>query len=333
MLMFSLESFVPHSADFFEAARLYQRVWGRGSNTEVHSSTLEFFQKQALHPDWRAVLARDHQSIPMGFAFGSSAIPGQWWRDQVALHVSHTDVLEDCWCLVEIAVLRSHRQRGAASAMLEFLTKDLPHARAALSTQVSNAAAKAFYAKRGWHTLVPSMVFAPGQEPYTILGRSLNRASDHGMRVRAGGFIWRENHGRLEVLLMQRFKLGRGEYFVIPGGSVEQTETFEQGATRELLEETNVRFNLERKLYESINPQSGRVAHYFRARWLEGEPGLQPGCPESSERQSPDNRYAPTWIPFDRIAQIPLYPTAIRDRLAVDLRSENAQPIRVEEFD
>jgi 8-oxo-dGTP pyrophosphatase MutT (NUDIX family)/GNAT superfamily N-acetyltransferase len=333
MPMFSLESFVPHSADFFEAARLYQRVWGKGSGAEVHSNTLEFFHKQALQPDWRAVLAKDHQGIPIGFALGSSAAPGQWWRDQVALHISNTDVLKDCWCLAEIGVLRAHRQRGVASAMLEYLTRDLPHARAALSTQVSNAAARAFYAKHGWHTLVSSMIFAASHEPYTILGRELKRTSDHGMRTRAGGFIWREHQKRLEVLLMRRFKLDRGEYFVIPGGSLERAETPEQGAVRELLEETNVQFSLERKLYESINPLSKRVAHYFQARWLEGEPCLQPGCPELTERQNPDNRYAPTWIPFDRIAQIPLYPTAIRDRLEADLRTAHAQPIRVEEFD
>jgi ADP-ribose pyrophosphatase YjhB (NUDIX family)/GNAT superfamily N-acetyltransferase len=330
--MFTLESFVPNSADFFEAARLYQRVWGKGG-AELHANTLEFFETQARHPDWRAVLARDHQGSPAGFAFGSRAAPGQWWRDQVALNISDPSVLDNCWCLVEIGVLKAHRQRGIASSMLEFLIRDLPHARAALSTQLSNTAARAFYAKHGWHALVQSMIFASGQEPYTILGRTLNRSSDHGVRTRAGGFIWREYNGRHEVLLMQRFKLDRGEYFVIPGGSVERAETPEEGATRELLEETNVSFTLEHKLYESINPQSGRVAHYFRARWLEGEPCLQPGCPEVLERQNPDNRYLPAWIPFDRIGQIPLYPTAIRDRLEVDLRTLVSSPIRVEEHD
>jgi 8-oxo-dGTP diphosphatase len=138
-------------------------------------------------------------------------------------------------------------------------------------------------------------------------------------RARAGGFVLRVRNGELEVLLMSRFKLERGEYFVVPGGSVEEHETLECAATRELEEETGVRFHLERKLYESVNPRSGRVGHYYLARWQDGEPQLHAASPEALERQNDHNRYQPTWVTALSVCDLPLYPSVIRHRLCRDL--------------
>ena len=103
-------------------------------------------------------------------------------------------------------------------------------------------------------------------------------------RRRAGGFILRERDGTLEVLLMRRYRVERGEYFVIPGGSVEDGEDVAEAAVRELREETSLEFKLETLLYQSLNPRSGRVGHYFLARWTDGQPEL--GGPER-ERAKP----------------------------------------------
>jgi 8-oxo-dGTP diphosphatase len=138
-------------------------------------------------------------------------------------------------------------------------------------------------------------------------------------RARAGGFVLRERDGQLEVLLMARFKLERGAYFVVPGGSVEEHETLESAAARELEEETGVQFHLERKLYESVNPRSGRVGHYYLARWQSGEPQLHTSSPEALERQSEHNRYQPTWVEARTLCDLPLYPSVIRHRLCHDL--------------
>jgi ADP-ribose pyrophosphatase YjhB (NUDIX family) len=160
------------------------------------------------------------------------------------------------------------------------------------------------------------------------------RTSSHGERTRAGGFILRVHEGRLEVLLMRRFKPERGEYFVVPGGSVEDAERFEDAAKRELEEETGVQFTLERQLYESVNPLSGRVGHYFVARWNSGEPQLHHASPEARERQTAQNRYAPTWVAADIVCELPLYPTVIRARLCRDLlEGLPDELIRLEETD
>jgi 8-oxo-dGTP diphosphatase len=160
------------------------------------------------------------------------------------------------------------------------------------------------------------------------------RSSTHGERTRAGGFIHRRKDGQLEVLLMRRFKPERGEYWVIPGGSVEDGESVEAAAGRELEEETGVNFLLQGKLYESVNPSSGRVAHYFAALWQHGEPRLQADSPEAAERNELTNRYTPTWVQAEAVCALPLFPTIIRDRLCHDLqRGMPKETLRLEETD
>lgn len=151
-------------------------------------------------------------------------------------------------------------------------------------------------------------------------------------RNRAGGFIVREGAtDQLEVLLMRRYRVERGEYYVVPGGSVEDGEDIPQAAERELREETNVSFALEGLLYQSRNPRSGRVGHYFLARWLGGEPHL--GDSPERERSNPVNVYAPTWVLISEVREIPLFPSAIRERLESDLTRVPEQPIDLEETD
>ncbi len=155
-------------------------------------------------------------------------------------------------------------------------------------------------------------------------------------RNRAGGFIVREGqNAELEVLLMRRYRVERGEYFVVPGGSVEEGEDILQAAERELREETNVMFHLESLLYQSRNPRSGRVGHYFLARWLSGEPHLGDG-PER-DRSNPVNVYAPTWVLISQVRELPLFPSIIRERLEADIGPDlervHQQPIELEESD
>jgi ADP-ribose pyrophosphatase YjhB (NUDIX family)/GNAT superfamily N-acetyltransferase len=325
-MSFVLEPFYPHTPAFLEVVSVYQCVWG--GDFKPMSSSIEFFLRQTTFPGWRGVLARDETGVVQGFAFGSVVEAGQWWHDRLLGLVN----LSETWCLVELAVLEAARRQGMAQALHDALVAGVQQPRLALSTQVNNTAALAFYAKNGYRTLVGSVIFTPGLVSYTILGKELARVSAHGQRTRAGGFIIRHAPNP-EVLLMQRHKPSRGIYFVIPGGSTEPNENLEQSAARELLEETSLEFSLKQQLYQSYNPSSQRTAYYYLAEYRSGEATLSLNAPERLEKQTTTNLYIPTWVKLEELSRLPLFPSIIRQRLEYDLRHPPLQPVYLEEYD
>jgi ADP-ribose pyrophosphatase YjhB (NUDIX family) len=113
--------------------------------------------------------------------------------------------------------------------------------------------------------------------------------------------------GRL--LLIHRFKHGQ-EYYVFPGGGVEEGESWEDALKREMLEETGLGLVSYRYLYEA--GETPRCV-FYACSLAPGEPVL--GGPEL-EDQTPDNRYILEWVALERIEALPnLYPRTDRTML------------------
>lgn len=116
------------------------------------------------------------------------------------------------------------------------------------------------------------------------------------MRIRAG-VVLVENG---KVALIERHRGGR-HYYVFPGGGVDEGETTEQAAIREMEEETGLQVTLERKLAEIYFGLSEQV--YYLAERLDGKFGT--GTGEEFTDSDPDDPtegvYIPVWMPLEEL--------------------------------
>src|SRR5512142_1126382 len=91
------------------------------------------------------------------------------------------------------------------------------------------------------------------------------------MRIRAG-IVLIQDH---KVALIERYRAGL-DYFVFPGGGVDEGETPEQAAVREAMEELGVEVAIKQKVFEiQFGLKSRQV--YFLTEQVGGEFGTGAG--------------------------------------------------------
>ena len=112
-----------------------------------------------------------------------------------------------------------------------------------------------------------------------------------------------------EVVVIKRFWQGR-DYAVLPGGTVEPGETFEDAAVRELWEESTLRARVDRQLL--AGDHNGREARYFVMTDVEGTPELS--GPELVAH-APDNSFELSWAGADDLPGLGLHPEHLRSDL------------------
>lgn len=118
------------------------------------------------------------------------------------------------------------------------------------------------------------------------------------MRVRAGIILIQDN----KVALIERHRAGL-DYFVFPGGGVNDGESPEQAAIREAMEELGVEVDIQRKVAEvKVGLESRHV--YFLVEQTGGEFGTGVGEEYTgSDPYSPEEGiYVPIWMPIEELA-------------------------------
>ena len=119
------------------------------------------------------------------------------------------------------------------------------------------------------------------------------------MRTRAGIILIEDN----KVALIERHRAGL-DYFVFPGGGVDEGESPEQGAIREAMEELGVQVAIKQEVAEFHFGHSSKQ-FYFLVDRVSGEFGT--GTGEEFTDADPDHPqegiYTPVWMPVDELAQ------------------------------
>ncbi|HEY5728820.1 MAG TPA: NUDIX domain-containing protein [Anaerolineales bacterium] len=127
------------------------------------------------------------------------------------------------------------------------------------------------------------------------------------MRTRAGIVLIENN----KVALIERHRAGL-DYFVFPGGGVDEGETPEQGAVREAMEELGVKVAIKQKVAVIHFDQSTQV--YFLVEQVGGEFGSGSGEEDTdADPDSPEEGiYIPIWMPIDELSwREKIYPESV----------------------
>jgi 8-oxo-dGTP diphosphatase len=137
------------------------------------------------------------------------------------------------------------------------------------------------------------------------------------MRTRAGIVLIKEN----KVALIERHRAGL-DYYVFPGGGVDEGETPEQAAIRETMEELGIEVVIKQKVAEiNLGPKSRQI--YFLVEYVSGKFGTGTGeeFTDSDPNDPDEGVYVPIWMP---IAELPrrtnIYPVDLAKLVVKSVR-------------
>lgn len=148
------------------------------------------------------------------------------------------------------------------------------------------------------------------------------------LRIRAGIVLIQDN----KVALIERHRAGL-DYFVFPGGGVDEGEPPEQAAIREAMEELGVEVAIKQKVAEvKVGLKSRQI--YFLVEQTGGAFGTGVGEEYSdSDPHSPEEGiYIPIWMPIEELTHHQnVYPADVAKLVIKSIRAGWAESAWFEE--
>jgi ribosomal protein S18 acetylase RimI-like enzyme len=144
-----------------EAAGIHRAVTAR-----KHTENEGFACRAALTPDDRLV----------GFGYGYTTRPGQWWHDLVRRALDRETAsawLHDAFELSELHVLPELQRQGIGRRLLTSLASEIPHQAMLLSTPDADTRAFRMYRQMGFVDLTRKYLFPGDSRPFAVLGARL----------------------------------------------------------------------------------------------------------------------------------------------------------------
>jgi GNAT superfamily N-acetyltransferase len=162
-----------------ELADVYRQAFAGPPHNEPPEAADRFRDSLARHaelPGFRAVAAWGHGADLVGFGYGHTSLPGQWWHDRIADTLA-PDLVER-WLdvplvLVVLAVRPRRRREGIGGRLHDLLIESTPHPTAVLSARGDDAGLQRLYHDRGWQEIGRDVLLVPGGDAHVILGRPL----------------------------------------------------------------------------------------------------------------------------------------------------------------
>jgi len=162
----------PVEADIVD---VYREAFGPApyfeGDAEVRRFACDALPRHVDRADFRLVIARD-AGVVVGFAYGYTGEPGQWWHDWVTAELGPSESAEwaeEAFEFVELAVRPSAQGRGTGGRLHDALLLGLDHRTALLSTLDEDTPARRLYRGRGWVSLREDLRVSGAGRPAALL--------------------------------------------------------------------------------------------------------------------------------------------------------------------
>lgn len=163
-----LESRVDEAMAIYVAAMHYPDHAGRARGRAMRG--------QLSYPAFAARAALDPNGVLLGFCYGYTSEPGQWWHDLVRRAISRPVArhwLDAAFELSELHVRPEAQGHGLGQALLTSLGPGLTQHAMLLSTPEGDTRAFRLYRRMGFVDLARKHLFPGDGRPFAVLGRAL----------------------------------------------------------------------------------------------------------------------------------------------------------------
>lgn len=141
------------------------------------------------------------------------------------------------------------------------------------------------------------------------------------MHISARGLI--EIEGKF-ILIHRRKEQEDGimrDYYVLPGGKMEEGETPEETVKREVYEEVGIRVEPIRKMMDYISEYDDSIQKIYICHYVSGKIGSGKG-PEFVDKKNYTGSFEIEQVPKQNLSEMNLVPEEIKDILMEDIRNQ-----------
>ncbi|TLS36956.1 GNAT family N-acetyltransferase [Pseudalkalibacillus caeni] len=173
----TFDTFDQQDTDLEQIGELYCKTFLKeGYTTDDKEAAVSNIKKHAGYKGFYGVKGKDTKERIVGFAYGYSSFPDQFYRQKIAAQLTEEQIkhwLSNCFEFVEIAVDPSYKRLGIASRLHDELLSQADHRTSVLTTGTSNNPAIKFYQKKGWMLIKMNAPVLSIESPQIIMGKEL----------------------------------------------------------------------------------------------------------------------------------------------------------------
>ncbi|MFD1851527.1 GNAT family N-acetyltransferase [Oceanobacillus bengalensis] len=170
--------FYCNDSDMDEIAELYCKTFlAKDYSRKEKQLAIQNITKHANYKGFKGLKAKDGKGNIVGFSYGYTSVPEQFYRQKIAEQLSETECktwLYNSFEFVELAVSPYFRRLGIASKLHDMLIENIDHRTTVLTTRIDNNPAINLYRKKGWKLIKNNAPVISENNLQVILGKEIN---------------------------------------------------------------------------------------------------------------------------------------------------------------